>query len=172
MTTTTRKNDTDTDTDDPNAVAAQTPAAEEGKPAPRSLDDWKQRARQAQATIDTLTAERDALQARLDTAQQGEVESLVSAQLHDPADFWRYGPPSAELLGEDGGVDPAKVADALTAIVTDHPHIAVGFGISPAAPSSAVTANDPIDFDRIGGHGFQDLLRDVVRGSRGTANER
>ncbi|MGE2723551.1 hypothetical protein [Mycolicibacterium pulveris] len=145
------------------ATATETPAAEtdrvEDKPAPRSLEWWKAKAREHQATIDTLTAERNALQARLDTAQQREVESLVTGKLHDPSDLFRFGPPLAELLDDNGTVDPAKVDAALAAVVQAHPHLSVRHGISPAAPASAVTANDPIDRDAKQNRTFHEWLQ-------------
>lgn len=138
------------------------PAAED-KPAPRSLEWWKAKAREHQATIDTLTTERDALQARLDTVQQREVESLVSGKLHDPADVFRFGPAVAELLDEDGNVDPALVDAALAAVVAEHPHIARGYGIPPAAPASMVTSRDVPDREAKQSRTFQELLQGAGR---------
>lgn len=146
----------------------ESPAAEaeptEDKPAPRSLEWWKAKAREHQGTIDTLTAERDALHARLDTVQQREVESLVTGKLHDPADLFRFGPPLAELLDEDGNVSAELVDAALAAVVAEHPHLSVRHGISPAAPASMVTATgvpNPSDAKILT---FKDLLSGAVRG--------
>lgn len=144
----------------------QTPAAEastEGKPTHRSLEWWKAKAREHQATIDTLTTERDALQARLDTVQQREVESLVTGKLHDPGDLFRFGPPLAEMLDDDGNVGAELVDAALAAVVAEHPHLSVRHGISPAAPASMVTATgvpDPSDARTVT---FKDLLSGAVR---------
>lgn len=148
---------TDSTGDEPPAAEADT------KPVPRSLEDWKQRARQAQATIDTLTAERDALQARLDTVQQREVESLVTGKLHDPRDLFRFGPPLAEVLDEDGNVSAELVDAALAAVVQAHPHLSVRHGISPAAPASMVTSRDVPDHEAKQPRTFQELLQGASR---------
>ncbi|MGY4868391.1 hypothetical protein [Mycolicibacterium elephantis] len=149
------------------ATATETPAAEadptEDKPAPRSLEWWKAKAREHQGTIDTLTAERDALQARLDTVQQREVESLVTGKLHDPGDLFRFGPPLAELLDEDGNVSAELVDAALAAVVAEHPHLSVRHGISPAAPASMVTATGVPDPSEAKAVTFKDLLSGAVR---------
>ncbi|UXA19822.1 hypothetical protein [Mycobacterium sp. SMC-4] len=152
---------TDTPTED------QPPAAEEDKPpAPRSLEWWKAKAREHASTIETLTAERDHLQSRLDTVQQREVESLVSDRLHDPSDFTHYGPPLAELRDAHGDVDPGLVHAALTVVVQQHPHLSKRHGVHAAAPASAVTARGVPDLSDAKTKSFQDLLQGAVRGRR------
>ncbi|BBY82953.1 hypothetical protein H7I53_23070 [Mycolicibacterium pulveris] len=150
-----------------NATGDESPAAEaeptEDKPTPRSLEWWKAKAREHQTTIDTLTAERDALQARLDTVQQREAEALVTGKLHDPADLFRFGPPLAELLDEDGNVSAELVDAALAAVVAEHPHLSVRHGISPAAPASMVTSRDVPDREAKQPRTFQELLRGAGR---------
>lgn len=161
--------DTRQDVSEAEDAANEQPAAEVeaepvgDKPAPRSLEWWKAKAREHQTTIDTLTAERDALQARLDTVQQREVESLVTGTLHDPSDLFRFGPPLAELLDETGNVDPEKVDTALAAVVAEHAHLSTRHGISPAAPASMVTGRGVPDPTKTSTPTFKDLLSGAVR---------
>lgn len=149
----------DTNAPDEAQLAAE---VAESKPAPRSLEFWKAKAREHQATIDALTEERDAIQARLDTVQQREVESLVTGKLHDTGDLFRFGPAVAELLDDEGNVDPVKVDAALADVIREHPHLSTQHGISPAAPASSVTANGAPNRD-VKAKTFQDLLSGAAR---------
>lgn len=74
--------------------------------------------------------ERDALQTRLEHVQRGEVERLVTEQLRDPADIWRDGAQVADLLDDNGNVDPAKVAKLAGSVLEAHAH----WGIDTASP--------------------------------------
>ncbi|MEX3652416.1 hypothetical protein ABFW14_28015 [Mycolicibacterium fortuitum] len=74
--------------------------------------------------------ERDALQTRLEHVQRGEVERLVTEQLRDPADIWRDGAQVADLLDDNGNIDPAKVAKLAGAVLEAHAH----WGIETTSP--------------------------------------
>lgn len=89
-------------------------------------------------------AERDALLARVEHMQRGEVERLVTDRLSDPGDVWR-GDAAAqitELLDSDGHVDPAKVNTAVDAVLNAHPHWAVQRS-RPTGFQSGAAANHP-----------------------------
>ncbi|MEX3644323.1 hypothetical protein [Mycolicibacterium porcinum] len=75
-------------------------------------------------------AERDALQTRLEHVQRGEVERLVTDQLRDPADIWRDGAQIADLLDDNGNIDPAKVTTLAGAVLQAHAH----WGIDTTSP--------------------------------------
>lgn len=67
-------------------------------------------------------AERDALRERVDRMQRGEVERLVANRLADPGDVWRDGAQLADLLDDDGHVDPAKVDTLAAGLLDAHKH--------------------------------------------------
>jgi len=66
-------------------------------------------------------AERDKLTARVQALQKREVERLVSTDLATPADLWLTGTDLGALLDDDGEVAPAKVTDAVAAVLADRP---------------------------------------------------
>lgn len=57
-------------------------------------------------------AERDTLAGRLEAMQRGEVERIAAATVKSPAALWAAGIEVADMLTEDGTVDPAKVRAA------------------------------------------------------------
>jgi hypothetical protein len=67
-------------------------------------------------------AERDALAARLATAQRREVERLAGADLARGDDVWLGGAELAALLDDDGNVDPSKVAETTAVLLSERPH--------------------------------------------------
>ncbi|MDT5076773.1 MAG: hypothetical protein QOJ80_1410 [Mycobacterium sp.] len=67
-------------------------------------------------------AERDTLVGRLESLQRSEIERLAAGHLVDAADFWRDGATVADVLGEDGNVDPAKVTAVAGAVLQNHSH--------------------------------------------------
>lgn len=62
-----------------------------------------------------VETERDTLRGTLETLQRAEVQRIASADLAQPAALWAAGTQLADLLGEDGTVDPAKVTAAVGA---------------------------------------------------------
>jgi len=59
-------------------------------------------------------AERDALAAKVEALQRAEVERLAAKVIQKPAALWAAGTVLADLLNDDGTVDPRKVTDAAT----------------------------------------------------------
>lgn len=59
---------------------------------------------------------------RVARMQRSEVERQA-AGLHDPADLWTAGVDLAELLNEDGDVDPERVAEAVAALADSKPYM-------------------------------------------------
>lgn len=70
-------------------------------------------------------AERDTLRTTVETMQRREVERLAAEHVVKPAALWTAGTELANLLGEDGTVDPEKVAtaaaDARQQLGLEHP---------------------------------------------------
>ncbi|QFS89120.1 hypothetical protein FIV07_00100 [Mycobacterium sp. THAF192] len=57
-------------------------------------------------------AERDTLRATVETMQRREVERLAAEHLVKPGSLWTVGVELANLLDDDGAVDPEKVSAA------------------------------------------------------------
>jgi hypothetical protein len=72
-----------------------------------------------------VEAQRDQLGERLAAMQRGQAETLAREHLADGADMFRDGLELAELLDDDGNLDPAKVTAAAKAASKAHPHWAV-----------------------------------------------
>ena len=66
--------------------------------------------------------QRDALQATLTDYHRAEAERIAESRLIDSADLWRDGVSVAELLDDDGRVDPDKVGAAVDAVIDAHEH--------------------------------------------------
>lgn len=89
--------------------------------APGHADDRPGRYRER---LTTAESEVDRLRGMVEQLQRAEVDRLAAAQLADPADLWRgdNAPALADLVGDDGRVDPGKLAGAVDRILTEHPH--------------------------------------------------
>ncbi len=91
--------------------------------------------------------ERDGLRGRVEAMQKAEVERLVAGDLAMPTDLWLTGASLPDLLDDDGDVDPAKVADAVTAVLTERPglrrltHPNFDGGVRTAAPTGPTWAD-------------------------------
>lgn len=73
-------------------------------------------------------AERDALTGQLDVLRRAEAERLAETAaraLHRGDDLWTAGTEVADLLGEDGRVDPERVAEAVASVAEQRPHLLV-----------------------------------------------
>jgi hypothetical protein len=66
--------------------------------------------------------DRDRLASRVETMQRAEIERLASPRLADARDLWYRDASVADLLDEEGGVDPAKVDSAVTGLLEQHAH--------------------------------------------------
>ncbi|WP_167761564.1 hypothetical protein [Blastococcus sp. CT_GayMR19] len=80
-------------------------------------ENFKQREKRRE-----VEAERDALVGTVATYQRREAEALVGERLLSASDLWVAGAELKDLLADDGTVDSAKVADAVTKVLADHPH--------------------------------------------------
>ena len=106
--------------------APPAPTADEGTPtgpeAADGHDDGPGReAAKYRLRLREAEAERDALAGRLEAAQRREAERLA-ADLSQPGDLWLLGGVTlADLLTDDGEVDPAKVQAATAAVLDARP---------------------------------------------------
>ncbi|MGK2881305.1 MAG: hypothetical protein ACSLE6_11085 [Mycobacterium sp.] len=74
--------------------------------------------------------QRDALLTRVEHLQRAEIERLVADKFRDPADLWRDGAQLAELLDDDGHIDPKKVDTVASNVLAAHEH----WGPQPSPP--------------------------------------
>ncbi|WP_083178141.1 hypothetical protein [Mycobacterium scrofulaceum] len=97
---------------------------------------YRTRAREAEQ-------QRDALVARVEALQLREVNRLAGEHLAQPADLLALGGVTlAELLDEDGNVDPETVADAAEALIESRPGLAKNPKVS-AVDHTQGTGNSP-----------------------------
>lgn len=91
---------------------------------PAEAPDADDRPGRYRERLTTAEAEADRLRGMVESMQRAEVDRLAGAQLADAADLWRgdNAPAMADLLGDDGRVDPAKVDGAVSAVLVEHPH--------------------------------------------------
>jgi hypothetical protein len=88
--------------------------------------------------------------ALIERFQRTEISRLAADRLQDPEDLWRD-VELAELVGEDGGVDPTLVGIQLDALVARKPHYARK--VPPATPpASNVTADGRPARERAAGY--------------------
>lgn len=80
-----------------------------------------------------VEAERDTLAERLTTLQRAEVERLAAEQIAVGSSLWLTGTELADLLNDDGTVNPDAVQTAAKAAIDDH-----GLGISKTAPVAPI----------------------------------
>lgn len=75
-------------------------------------------------------AERDTLRGRVETMQRAEVERLAAdAKLTVPSAVWRAGVELADLLDDEGNLDPDKASDAITTA-----RDTLGLAVRPGTP--------------------------------------
>lgn len=155
MTDTTQTPEIDTSTQQ---VTDTTPPTTETTPDTDERTDGKddkEAAKYRRRLRDTET-ERDTLATRLETMQRAEAERLAAEHLAAGADLWLTGTQVADLLDDDGNLDPTKVATAATTLGTDRPHWRRTS--TAAAPAGEVTGRDKIDGDAPS-RSWSDLLR-------------
>ena len=97
-----------------------------------------------------VEAERDQLVAVVDGYRRGEVEALAGRSLARGDDLWVAGVDLADLLAEDGTVDPAKVEQATAATLEQRPHWRRSFGSGDGGVRGASVS---------AGFDFADVLR-------------
>jgi len=69
-----------------------------------------------------VEAERDALAETVATYRRREAEAVAGTTLQSGGDLWAAGVDLAELLGEDGTVDEARVRAAVAKVTEERPH--------------------------------------------------
>ncbi len=80
--------------------------------------------------------ERDGLRTQLDTIRRGEVERLAAATVARPGAIWKAGVELADVLDDNGRVDPAKVTEAVRAAAEQ-------LGLARPVPQSRRPAFNP-----------------------------
>lgn len=118
----TTKNTTDTSTEDGTSTEDTTSvdSAPSGDSDTTSTDtetpsgDNRREARYRRQLRDT-EAERDALAEQITAMRRAEAERLAADTITEPAALWAAGTDLEDLIGDDGNIDPAKVATAATA---------------------------------------------------------
>lgn len=81
-----------------------------------------QQAAEYRTKLRDAEAERDTLQGRLTNMLRAEAERVAGASgLQDGADVWLTGTDVADLLDDDGNVDPGKVKETVQRITADRP---------------------------------------------------
>ena len=97
----------------------------------REAAKWRNRFRDAETELATMRE-------RVEALQRGEAERLAAPVLYDAADMWRDGTQLADLLDDDGNIDPDKVTAAATKTADAHNHWKRK--APAAAPASEVTS--------------------------------
>jgi hypothetical protein len=145
----------DTDRDDVVAEAAE-PAAEGTAPDDPTAP-LRREAAGYRRQLRAVEGERDNLATRLSALQRREAERVAAEGtgtgngfrvLADPCDLWREVELSA-VLDEAGDVAPAKVAEAVRAVLAAHPHWARPMPSFNGGPRTSVES----------GPTFRDVLR-------------
>ncbi len=94
-------------------------------------------------------AERDQLAQRVESMQRTEVERLAAvALLKEPRALWAAGTELADLLAEDGTVDPEKVT---AAIKHTREHLGIAAPVGNYVPRAGGTPQNPIRRNGIDG---------------------
>jgi hypothetical protein len=106
--------DPDEGTVPPPEAAQQAESRQEGAPVNREAR-YRTERNEARAQVAELIE-------RIGRMQRTEVERQA-AGLHDPGDLWTAGVDLAELLTEDGDVDPERVAEAVAALADSKPYM-------------------------------------------------
>lgn len=100
-------------TPEPTAVPDdENPVTGESKTASNREAKYRRQLRETEAA-------RDALAARLETMQRAEVERIAAAKLKVPGTLWQLGTTLADMLDEEGNVDPDKVTTAAKVAVSE-----------------------------------------------------
>jgi len=95
--------------------AAQDDDSGQEKPSANREARYRTERNEARTQVAELTE-------RVTRMQRSEVERQA-AGLHDPAGLWGAGLDLAELLTEDGDVDPERVAEAVAALADSKPYM-------------------------------------------------
>ena len=78
-------------------------------------------------------------QARVSEMNRAEAERVAAQRLADATDLWASGVAMADVLGEDGLIDPDRVDEAVSGLLGRKPHLGRRGPITP--PASNVTGD-------------------------------
>lgn len=134
--------DTPADEPTPNETPAPEPTAAEPDPDTQTGDSGKEAAK-FRKQLRAVEKERDTLATQLEAMRRAETERLASQHLADGADIWRDGAQLADLLDNDGNLDPARIAEVATNLTGAHPHWRRREPGAP--PATEVTSRDKIE---------------------------
>lgn len=115
-----------TDMADTTAAGTESPGDAENGAQPSRAAGYRQRAQESEAAAQWLVAERDeqltGLRQQVEQHQRGDVERIAGTHIRDGSDLWSTGATLDELLGDDGQVDTAKVAEVAQELAREKPH--------------------------------------------------
>lgn len=129
--TTTSTDPKETPVTAPNTTVEPSQTAEtdpKGTPAPEGTDpqetggEGNREAAKYRTKLRETEAQRDHALGQLTTYQKRDAEALVGERLLSASDLWVAGAKLEDLLAEDGTVDQAKVDQAVTKVISEHPH--------------------------------------------------
>jgi len=96
--------------------AFRAPSPEDIEPEITGRDErYREQLREAEA-------ERDRLRGLVEAGQRAEVERLAAARLTDARDLWYRDTSVADMLDDDGHVDPSKLDAAVDSLLAEHSH--------------------------------------------------
>jgi len=118
---------TDNEGNTPTEPAPEPPedASEDRDSGNREAARRRRELRDEQAAHEQTRAQRDQLRQQLDARDTADVERQLASRLEDPADFWREAS-LADVRGEDGRIDDARLDAAVTELLRTHRHWAKG----------------------------------------------
>lgn len=149
-----------------------TSITDDGEQADDAADDTDPRLSKVRAEAKSLRGRlRDAeLEVGLHRATLAAMQETAAAQLAggrgglaDGGDLFKAGVQVGDLLAEDGTVDPAKVADAVTGVLADRPHWGWQPATAPGRPRETGGWYDLVK-DRKGQSAAQDMLKPGASG--------
>jgi hypothetical protein len=110
---------------DPKGAAVTDGQADPAEPAEGQQSAANQEAAKYRTKLRAAEAERDALAGTVATYQRRDAEALVGTRLLAASELWVGDATKlADLLADDGTVDPAKVDEAVTKVLADRPYLA------------------------------------------------
>lgn len=123
----------------------------EPETAPEDDNPGKEAAKYRRRLRETET-ERDTLRTQVEALQRAAVEQVAGKHLHKPAGLWASGVTPAELVDDNGNVDPEKVQAAARAA-------AESLGLARAAGGNHVPREGYTTSAKPRGSRFEDALR-------------
>jgi hypothetical protein len=148
-------------------VQPDVPEIAEVEPADNGNSEAAKHRHAAKAARERAEAAETALTAaneRVASMQRNEVTRSLTGTLADPTDLFRDGVELADLLGEDGHVDPEKVNAAAAATIAAHPHWAPRDARVPMAASTAGVGSTPVSREPGKTVGWADVIQKGANG--------